>query len=360
MILAVASAFLIALVVSLFATPLTRIIALRLNFIDKPDERKKHSSATPLLGGLAIYVAFSVAILIGLFVWSSMSDGVVSDTPLDWKSLALLVLAGSALMAGTGLLDDILGLSPGTKILLHTASVLIVGFLFIFRGATVRLFLAGSGVPWLAIPVTLIWLVGITNSVNLLDHADGLAAGVSAIAAAIFAIINLLYGNYAVAFISAALAGAALGFLTFNFNPASLFMGDCGSNMLGFMLGIIAVLGVYTPEGSIRQLSVFTPILVLAIPLVDTGFVLLYRKRSGAPLLAADRNHLAHRLMRIGLSHREAVLIIYLIGILIGVLALLLPTLKPYQAMLVFVHAAGVIALFAFFIHKGERQKNDK
>jgi UDP-GlcNAc:undecaprenyl-phosphate GlcNAc-1-phosphate transferase len=357
MILAVASAFLISLVVSLLASPLARRIALKLDFIDRPGSRKKHIAATPLLGGAAIFIAFAVAIVIGLVVWHSLSEGMVSDTPLDWKSLAVLVLVGSCLMTVTGLLDDIIGFSPGTKLFMQTAAALVVGFIFIFKGAQVRLFLTGSGTAWLAAPITLVWLVGITNSVNLLDHADGLAAGVSAIAAGVFAVINLLYANYAVAFISAALAGAALGFLVFNFNPASLFMGDSGSNMLGFMLGVIAVLGVYTPEGSIRELAVFTPLLVLAIPIVDTLFVLFYRKRRKLPLLSPDRNHLAHRLMRIGLTHRESVIIVYLIGLLMGVLALLLPTLNLLQAVLVFVHATGVIVLFAFFIHKGESRK---
>ena len=178
----------------------------------------------------------------------------------------------------------------------------------------------------------------------------------AAIAAAIFSVINLLSCNYAIAFVSAALAGAAAGFLVFNFNPASLFMGDCGSNMLGFMLGVIAVLGVYTPEGSIRQLAVIAPLLVLAVPIADTLLVLLYRKRRKLPLLSPDSNHLAHRLMRIGFSHREAVTIIYLIGLLMGVLALLLPTLNGLQAVLLFLHAIGMIILFALFIHKGESQ----
>jgi UDP-GlcNAc:undecaprenyl-phosphate GlcNAc-1-phosphate transferase len=259
-------------------------------------------------------------------------------------------------MTVAGLLDDILGLRPSTKLVMQTVAALVVGFIFIWKGTQVRLFLTG-GTAWLAAPVTMIWLVGITNSVNLLDHADGLAAGVSAIAAGIFSVINILYGNYAIAFISAALAGASAGFLVFNFNPASLFMGDCGSNMLGFMLGIVAVLGVYTPEGSIRELAVITPLLVLAIPIVDTLFVMLYRRRRKLPLLSPDRNHLAHRLMRIGFSHRESVLIVYLIGLLMGVLALLLPTLNVLQAVLLFVHAAGVIVLFSLFIHKGESQK---
>lgn len=259
-------------------------------------------------------------------------------------------------MAAVGLLDDILGLSPRMKLLFHTLAALLVGFIFITRGALLNLFLTGSSFAWLAAPLTVIWLVGITNSVNLLDHADGLAAGTSAVAAVFFAIINILSGNYALAFVSAALAGASAGFFYFNYNPASIFMGDCGSNMLGFMLGIIAVLGVYTPEGSIREISVLAPVLVLAIPLIDTIFVIRYRHRNAKPLFSADRNHLAHRLMRLGLSHNQAVQVLLVLGTLMGILALLLPTLKPYQAILVFAHALGLVGLFSFFINRAEKR----
>jgi UDP-GlcNAc:undecaprenyl-phosphate GlcNAc-1-phosphate transferase len=163
-----------------------------------------------------------------------------------------------------------------------------------------------------------------------------------------------------VAFICASLAGACIGFLVFNFNPASIFMGDSGSNFLGFTLGVIAVLGVYTPGGSIRELSIFSPLLVLAVPLLDTFLVVMYRMRRRAPILKGDRNHLAHRLMRIGFSHRQAVVLLWCIGALLGVLALLLPTLKPYQAVLVFAHAAGFAAVIAFFIHRGEKAAGER
>jgi UDP-GlcNAc:undecaprenyl-phosphate GlcNAc-1-phosphate transferase len=131
-------------------------------------------------------------------------------------------------------------------------------------------------------------------------------------------------------------------------------MGDGGSNLLGFMLAVIAVLGVYTPEGSIRELAVFSPLLILAVPILDTLLVMIYRKRKGAPLMKGDRNHLTHRLTRLGLSLRESVLLLYLLGILMGILALLLPTLRPYQAVLLFFHALGLLGLLAFLLQKGE------
>ncbi len=349
----IALAFFAALSLSVFLTPLARRVALRHRFVDKPEGRKRHLMTTPLLGGMAIYLSFAFIVLAGMLVL----DGTSSMISLDWKSLCILVIAGAGLMAVVGLLDDILGLSPILKLILHTLAAALAGFVFMTKGALLSGFLTGSSLAWLTVPMTVIWLVGITNSVNLLDHADGLSAGTSTIAAIFFVIVNLISGNYSIAFISAALAGATLGFLFYNYNPASIFMGDCGSNMLGFMLGIIAVLGVYTPEGSIRGIAIFTPVLILALPLIDTAFVLIFRWKNGKPLFDADRNHLAHRLMRIGLSHNQAVIILLVVAALMGTLALLLPTLEPYQAILLFVHALGLVGLFAFFINRAENRE---
>ena len=346
--------FLGTLTLSAILTPAVRQIALKTNIVDRPGFRKKHLLTTPLLGGLSIYLAFGIALLAGIVV---LKDPDGNMTSLSFKSLFPLVILGGGLMALVGLVDDILSLSPVLKLVFHTVAALAVGYIFIVKGTLLNIFLTGSGFAWLAAPLTILWLVGITNSLNLLDHADGLAAGSSTVAAIFFMIINLLSGNYPVAFISAALAGASAGFLIFNYNPASIFMGDCGSNMLGFVLGIIAVLGVYTPEGSIREIAVLAPLLVLSIPLVDTVFVLNYRRKIGKPLFCADRNHLAHRLMRLGLSHSQAVIVLLVIAILMGILALLLPTLKPYQAVLVLAHALGLIGLLAFFINRAEKRK---
>ncbi|MBD3370861.1 hypothetical protein GF402_10950 [Candidatus Fermentibacteria bacterium] len=354
----VASAFLISLLFSILLTPLMRMLSLRVDLVDVPGDRKKHRLETPLLGGVAIFVAFSAAIVTGLLLWPNISEGRIADTPLNWQSLGVMVLAGGFLMMLTGLVDDLMDIKPRWKLVLHTVSALLVGIYFVIKGAQLRLFLHGGGLAWLAVPVTVFWLVGITNSFNLLDHADGLAAGTAAIAALFFTMVNMLNGNFAVGFIAAAVGGASLGFLVYNYNPASVFMGDCGSNLLGFMLGLIAVLGVYTPAGSIRELAVLTPVLVLAVPIVDTLLVVVYRKAKGAPLMKADRNHLAHRLMRIGLTHREAVVLLYVMAFLLGVLALLLPTLAPYQAALIFVHALGVVWLVTFFIRKGEKSRS--
>lgn len=365
-ILYIVSSFIGALILSLLFTPMFKRIALKVNLVDNPGERKKHLLTTPLMGGVAIYLAFAILLVTALIFWRPASADTV-DMTIDWKTLFVLLITGGGLMTLTGLLDDILGLAPLTKILLHTTSALVIGIIFVLKGTMLNLFMTGSAVAWLAAPVTILWLVGITNSVNLLDHADGLAAGIGVIAAIFFAIINGLSGNMAVALVSAVLGGAVLGFLYFNYSPASIFMGDSGSNLLGFILGIIAVLGVYTYRVSdlvnpIREISILAPLLVLAIPLMDTIFVLLYRRNTKSPLFAADNNHIAHRLMRLGLSHREAVQVLLVIATLMGILALLLPTLALYQAILLLAHALGLSGLIFFFIKRAEMntKKDDR
>jgi UDP-GlcNAc:undecaprenyl-phosphate GlcNAc-1-phosphate transferase len=343
----------VALVFSLLLTPLMSRLAGKLGFVDRGN--RSGSSGIPVMGGVAVFLGFAAAIVAGMLIFPVLPGESIADTPLSWQSICILVLASGFLMALTGFLDDRFELSPRTKLLLHSVVVLIAGAFFVVNGAQVHLFLEGGRIAWLAAPITLVWLLGITNSVNLLDHADGVTAGVSAISALFFAALNVMHGNPAVAFISVALAGASIGFLFYNFPPASTFMGDCGSNFLGFMLGIIAVLGVYTPRGSIPYLAVLSPLLIVAVPLVDTVMVLVYRKKHGSPLFQGDKNHLAHRLMRMGYSKRTTVFMLYIFSVILGTTALLLPTLQPYQAVLAFVNAIGVISIFALFISQGEK-----
>lgn len=348
----VSLAFLASLSISVLLTPLARMTALRTRLMDRPEGRKKHLMTTPLLGGAAIYIAFALTVLGGMMT----VEGANGAIPMGWGTLCVMVVMAGGLMALVGLVDDILGLRPSVKLMLHTLAAVLAGIFFITRGALLSLFLTESSLAWLTVPLTVIWLVGITNSVNLLDHADGLSAGTCAVAAIFFTAVNVISGNMPVAFISAALAGACIGFFVYNYNPASIFMGDCGSNMLGFMLGIIAVMGVYSTEGTLREIAIFTPVLILSLPLIDTAFVLRYRWKTDRPLFSADRNHLAHRLMRLGLTHNQAVRVLLFIALLMGIPALLLSTLRPYQAVLVFVHALGLVILFSFFMHYAENR----
>ncbi|MEA3267302.1 MAG: MraY family glycosyltransferase [Candidatus Fermentibacteria bacterium] len=350
------TSLIIALVVSLIMTPLMSRLAGKLGMVDIKDE--SGGSGIPVMGGVAVFLGFAASILAGLLIFPVLPGENIVDTPLTWRSMCILVLVSGLLMALAGFIDDKYELAPGMKIVLHSIVAIVAGTLFVMNGAQVRLFLEGSHVAWLAAPLTLIWLLGITNSINLLDHADGVTAGISAIAAMFFAALNFMHGTPPIAFISVALAGASLGFLFFNFPPASTFMGDCGSNFLGFMLGIIAVLGVYTPSGSIPYLAILSPLLILAVPIIDTVMVLLYRRRQGSPLFKGDKNHLAHRLMRMGYSRKTSVLMLYLFSVILGTMALLLPTLQPYQAIIAFVNALGVISVIAIIISHSEKGSN--
>lgn len=348
------TAMILALITSLVLTPLASRLAVKLSMVDR--KKESGSAPVPFMGGIAIFLGFAVSISAGMVIFPVLPGQVVSDTAISWRSLCLLIMGSGLLMTFSGLLDDKFELRPSMKLLLHSIVATAVGVLFVIKGAQLRLFIEDSSLSWLAAPVTLLWLLGITNSVNLLDHADGVTAGVSAIAALSFAALNFINGNPAVAYISVALAGASIGFLFFNFPPASTFMGDCGSNFLGFMLGIIAVLGIYTPRGSTPYLAIMSPLLILAVPIVDTVMVLLYRRKHGAPLFRGDKNHLAHRLERMGFSGTTSVFVLYIFSIVMGTTALLLPTLRPYQAALAFLNSAGVITVFVIFMSHGERK----
>ena len=348
------TAFIVSLIVALILTPLTSRLALRLGMVDGGSG----GTRIPHTGGLAIFLGFAASISAGLIIFPNLPGQIVVDTSISWRVLCTLMLASGFLITITGFIDDRIELKPSMKLILHSLVAVVAGVFFVIKGAQLRLFLDTGGINWLAAPITLVWLVGITNSINLLDHADGVTAGTAAIVAFFCATLNFINGNPDIAFISIAAAGASLGFLFYNFPPASTYMGDSGSNFLGFTLAMIAVLGVYTSSDSIPYLAVMSPVLILAVPIVDTVMVLLYRRKIGNPLFQGDKNHLAHRLVRMGYSRRTSVIILYLISVVMGTTALLLPTLRPFQAILAFVNAAGVIAVFAIFIAHGERSEN--
>ena len=265
------TAFIVSLIVALILTPLTSRLALRLGMVDGGSG----GTRIPHTGGLAIFLGFAASISAGLIIFPNLPGQIVVDTSISWRVLCTLMLASGFLITITGFIDDRIELKPSMKLILHSLVAVVAGVFFVIKGAQLRLFLDTGGINWLAAPITLVWLVGITNSINLLDHADGVTAGTAAIGAFFFATLNFSNGNPDIAFISIAAAGASLGFLFYNFPPASTYMGDSGSNFLGFTLAMIAVLGVYTSSDSIPYLAVMSPVLILAVPIVDTVMVLL-------------------------------------------------------------------------------------
>jgi UDP-GlcNAc:undecaprenyl-phosphate GlcNAc-1-phosphate transferase len=309
-----------ALTLAVGATPLVRRVALRLGIIDQPDARKIHVSPIPLLGGVAIYGAFVAALLL------------FGDRFRLQELLSILV--GASLVSFLGLWDDRRSLSPLLKLLgqLVAASILVA------TGVRVGTF----PWDWVNIAITLTWVVAITNAMNLLDNMDGLSGGVGAAAAIFFLLLAAMNGQYLVGALSAALVGACLGFLVYNLNPASIFMGDAGSLFLGFMLASVGI-KLRFPEG-VNIVTWMVPVLILGLPLFDTALVVLSRLRRGLnPLTTPGKDHVSHRLVAMGYTRREAVLICYLICAGLGIVALFITQASIVEGYVV----GGIVALVA-------------
>lgn len=272
---------------SLSLTPVSRQVAMRLNVIDRPKQRNITKAPTPMMGGLAIYLSFAVSLL--LF------------SPSQLLTELAAITGSAAFLALVGLLDDryTLGIKVRLVAMMVAAGVLIA------VGIHIRLFKT----PFLDYPVTVLWVVAITNAVNFLDNMDGLASGLSAIAAGFFLLIGISEELTLVMCLSAAVLGSAAGFLAFNFNPASTFMGDMGALVLGFVL---AALGILLKFGSQPiGVSWMIPVLVLALPIFDINLVVFTRLMEGRSPGEAGKDHTSHRLMSLGLNQRGTLLVLY-------------------------------------------------
>lgn len=327
-------AFCVALVASLGLTVPVRRLALRVGMVDQPGPRKVHVKPVPLLGGIAIYLAFVIAILFTLH--AAPQQQIVG------------ILAGASLVAMVGVLDD-----GG---LLHHQVKLFVGMpiaaVFLVatgvRASLFSVFLPGSLGNILDIALTIFWVVGITAAFSILDHMDGLCAGIAAIASAFFFISATLNGQTMVLTLAAAALGAALGFLRWNFNPAKIFMGDGGAMLLGFLM---ATLGLkIRPEAGPVAAAWVVPILILGVPVFDTMLVSISRARRGLlPFTSPGKDHTAHRLANLGLGHRGAVLAMYLLATAFGACALTFPWLSVTFSYL-FAAALAIAAVFAVYL----------
>ncbi len=291
--------FATAFVCAVGGTPLVRRLAIRLGALDQPSVRKVHASPMPLLGGVAIYGAF----LLALFLFADRF----------YIPQLIGIVVGATWVSFLGIWDDRLGMSAGLKLLGQTLG----GLVLLGTGVSVDLLHQ----PVLDGAITLVWVVGITNAMNLLDNMDGLSGGVAAVASAFFLLIAAINGQYLVGALSAALLGASIGFLVYNFNPASIFMGDTGALFIGFMLAAVGIKLRFTGQPLME--TWFIPILVLGLPIFDTTLVFVSRLRRGQnPLTHPGLDHLSHRLRARGLTARETVLTLYLVAGALGVLAL--------------------------------------
>ncbi len=317
----------LALLTALAMTPLAIRFAIKYHIVDQPNARKVHVKPVPRMGGVAIYAAFVVGVL-ALGVYS--------------RQIAALLVAGSMVML-VGFVDDVRGISPKVKLLGQLAAALVLVYGGSFRVQFITNPLDGGLISLgiLAVPVTVLWLVGISNAVNLIDGLDGLSAGVSAIAALCMAGVCLAQGNTLAAALAVILVGAAVGFLRYNFNPAKTFMGDCGSLFLGFILGAIAIMGL--SKGA-TIVSIFIPLIIMGIPIFDTFFAIIRRMFLHKPIFEADKGHLHHSLLSLGLSHKQTVLAIYAISLVMGLGAVLMAVLTSSQAVVILV----LITIFTF------------
>ena len=292
--------FVAATVIAAVLTPFVRALAVGLGAMDPPGERKVHAQATPRLGGIAICAAGAVA----------LAGGAPPGVPL---------VAGVLIVFATGIVDDLRGVPAIGKLIAVAAAAVVVAA----SGVAIRhftLFGHTYELGTLGWPVTLAWIVGVTNAFNLIDGLDGLATGLAIIAAATCGGLLLVRGDAADARILIALAGAGVGFLPYNFNPATIFLGDCGSLVFGFVLAVTAITGW---QKGATALAVGAPILVLALPIADSVGSIARRLAGRRPILAADQRHIHHWLLRRGLSHRAAVLVLYALALGLAAVALL-------------------------------------
>lgn len=317
--------FLSALLFALGATPIARRTAISLGILDHPDPRKVHSTPIPRLGGIAIYAACVAAL--GIFGSQFYVGQLVS------------IFLGATWVSFLGIWDDWRGVRPFLKL----GGQLLGALILIATGVQVEF----AHQPILNIALTAFWVVGITNALNLLDNMDGLSGGVTAVAAAWFAVLSIENGQVLVASMSVALLGAALGFLIYNFNPASIFMGDGGSLFLGFLLASVGIKLRFL--GHSDAITWMIPVFVLGVPIFDTTLVVISRLRRGVnPLTTPGRDHLSHRFVRLGMTPRRAVLTIYAIGAALGALAfgVQFATLPIAYGLLAVVSLIATAALF--------------
>jgi len=322
----------VAFLLALVFTPFVRDLAKRTGLVDRPDGgRKRHSDEIPRLGGVGVILAYVIALF---FVSLAPYRNVNIDVEAG-RATALALMPAALLVFVTGLVDDIRTLKPWHKLIAEVfASVLAykAGFgIYALRGHELS--------PWISLPVTVLWLVGCTNALNLIDGMDGLAAGVGVFSTLTMFVAALIHGRIDLAFVTAPLVGALLGFLRYNFNPASIFLGDSGSLMIGFLLGCF---GMMWGQKSATAIGMTAPLIALAIPFLDTGLAIARRYLRAQPIFAPDRSHIHHRLLDQGLTPRRTALMLYSICGICAVLAILQDVAHTgYGGLVIIIFCAG-------------------
>ncbi|MFA7328777.1 MAG: MraY family glycosyltransferase [Candidatus Ratteibacteria bacterium] len=337
------AAFLLSLVLSLLLTPFFRKVALAGGIMDYPAARKVHQVPTPLLGGAGLLFSFLVTVLLGFivvaFLRPLLPQGIIENLPGAFNVLPrlLIIIAGGVLIFLLGLVDDLVGLKAGWKLLGQS----LIALLLFFLGLRISLFVPNF---LFSMVLTVGWFLLITNSFNLLDNMDGLAAGTGLISALLFFLYAVGNGALFISTLLAVFAGAVLGFLRYNFPPAKIFLGESGSTFIGYFLAVISITVTFYYQKAPSYLPVLAPIFILAIPLFDTLSVVVIRFREGRSIFTAGRDHLSHRLLKFGLTKQESVVVIYLLALGLGLPALVLGRIPL---------AGGLVLLFQALLFLG-------
>ena len=343
----VAAALITAMVVALIATPVVKSLAFKVGAVDVPkDNRRMHDHPIPRMGGLAIFFGFLLSTLL-----------YVQMTP-QFRGMLL----GSVIIVVLGIFDDIYALGAKFKLAVQIVAALVA----VLSGNVIQI-LSNPNIlsadpwwelGWLSYPVTVLWIVAITNAVNLIDGLDGLACGVSTISALTMLVISLAVADAPVAIVMAALAGGCIGFLPYNLNPAKIFMGDTGSTFLGFILAVMSIQGLFK---FYTIISFAVPFLMLGLPIFDTCFAFIRRIAHGQSPMHPDRSHVHHRLIDMGFNQKQAVAVLYIISAILGLCAVVLTTSGELKAMLLLLAlcAAGAVS-GRIFLSNNEKKKHEE
>ena len=341
----VAAALVTAMVVALITTPVVKSLAFRVGAVDVPkDNRRMHDHPIPRMGGLAIFFGFLLSVLIYVELTPELTG----------------MLLGGVIIVVLGIFDDIYALGAKFKLMVQIAAALVA----VLSGNVIEV-LSNPNVfssdlwwelGWLAYPVTIIWIVAITNAVNLIDGLDGLACGVSTISSLTMLVISLAVADGPVAVIMAALAGGCIGFLPYNLNPAKIFMGDTGSTFLGFILAVMSIQGLFK---FYTIISFAVPFLMLGLPIFDTCFAFIRRIAHGQSPMHPDRSHVHHRLIDMGFNQKQAVAVLYIISAILGLCAVVLTTSSALRAMLLLLALCAAGALSGKIFLSGAEKRRE-
>ena len=342
--------FLVALLATLLATPLAKCIAQHLGAIDKPDERRINKVPIPRMGGIGIALGLVAAVAVQvagtkLLGWPTVFVPHMQLQGVDYKLLTVAVV----IVFLTGAIDDVRNLKPRQKLLGQILAACVAAASGLVIGNVANPFTAELiPIGWLAYPITVVYLVAFTNVINLIDGLDGLAAGITAISCAAMFYLSYEAHQIDAAVLACILAGCCLGFLRYNFNPASIFMGDCGSNMLGFLLGVLALLGVNRVAAAT---TLIVPLVIAGVPIIDTFAAIVRRRRGHTAISQADTGHIQHRLIKQGFDQRQAALMIYGWSILLAAGAIIMTKVALPLRFVVFILLVSVSAVFIRKLH---------